>query len=196
VEPLVEEITLTSGASFPTVESVVYLNFGKERTNARARLVSLIGPTVYQLTSTNAFPTTDFPYQVTLSQGTAIEEVVDVIANNTMLDQLTFATTPLNNHFLWVPSIAAPYVTFTAGTPETVTYLNRTGNVLELAQPTLLQSRHTVGERVMLSPSDSKPATDGNDYAFLFPPDPAGCLRLMFELVRAAGVQIEFLTDR
>lgn len=190
VEKLVENLELpapAAGLGFPN-SGIIYINFGNERYSVRSRIVTVVSPTVYELRSTDEFPTTDFPYQVILGQGLPTEELVDVSANNTGLDELTVST-PVFTHF------EGEYITFISGRSEVVEYQDIDGVNLMLDPPQVL-GKHTVGESVMLSPSLSNPSTDGYDYPFYLPADPLRCVRTMFEIVRAAGVTVTIIGDR
>lgn len=190
VEKLAESLTLSTGAglTFPN-SGTVYLNFGKEKVNARQKLTA-VGPTVLGFADTSSFPTVGYPYKIVIAEGTPGEEVAFVNNNDTGTNELTISSAPSTT-----PTIGQ-YVTFTAGTPTTVTYVDKDVDVLEFAVPTSLPSGYTLAERVTLTSGPSEPDDEGNDYAFLLPPSVAGCLEFMFDLVRAAGVEIVFITNR
>ncbi len=188
VEKLVEIIPLASGTSFPG-NGEVYLNFGKEKIDVRQRVVSSTA-TVITLSNTSIFPTTGFPYKITVMQGLPTEQVAFVTANDTGLNTLTVSAS-LDN----TPS-TDDYVEFYAGTPTTVNYIDKDGDDLELSVPIRLTSGYTLGERVTLVSGVSSPEDEGNDYAFLMPPSILACLEFLFELVRAAGVEVVFITNR
>lgn len=190
VEKLTDELTLGSGEGllFPD-NGTVHINFGKERINARQKIVSAT-PTSITFQDSSVFPQSDFPYKITVAEGLPTEEVAFVIANSTGSDTLTLSTAMANT-----PS-AGSYVEFTAGDPVVLDYVDRDGDVLELATLTSFPSGYTEGERVTLSGGFSDPELQGNDYAFLLPPTIADCLEFLFDLVRAAGIEVVFITDR
>ena len=189
VELLTEEIDLVSGVGFPTTGGSIIINFGKERVNVRSKITTVVSPTIYEFADTSIFPTTDFPYQIVLGEGLAIEELVNVTANDTGLNRLTLTAAPVNTHAV------DEYVEFIAGAAEEITYIDRDGVTLEFATGLVL-GKHTIGERVMLSPATSTPRSDGFSYPFLMPPDFNICLKNLFDFVRAAGIEIEFISDR
>lgn len=190
IDPLLDEIELTSGSGFPTTGGSFWINFGKARVNARATLSSIVGPTVYALSSTDDFPTTDYPYRAVVGEGTANEEIASVTGNDTALDRLTFASAPANAHADGVN------IRYLSGDPETLTYVDRDLNTLVFGGPTLFSSKHTIGESVTYSPGVSIPPTDGSGYPLLMPPDFYAFVKLLLDLVRAAGVKVQFITNR
>ena len=188
VEYLSESVTLSSTVGFNQIDGAALLNFGRGRVDARQRIASVISPTVFQLVTTEFFPTTGFPYQVVLSPGRSTQELIQVSANNVSLNQLTFASTPANIHSAGsVPF--GNYVEFSTGDQEVIEYQDVDTNDLILNPPQVLQ-KHTVGEVVVKTSEFSNPRLDGFSYAFLLPPDLLICVREMFELVRAAGIKV------
>lgn len=189
VEPLVESIELSSVVGFPD-EGTVWVNFGKERINVRARITSVVSPTILEFADSSLFPTTDFPYRIVVGEGLPQEEIAFVSANNTGLNQLTMSSALVGTFAV------GDYVEFTAGTPTVLDYNDIDSTTLNLTTPQVLSSGFTEGEVVTLSPGPSAPDIDGNDFPFLMPANPAACVELLLEFVRAAGVEIVFLTDR
>jgi len=88
------------------------------------------------------------------------------------------------------------YVEFISGDPVTVDYDDKDTNTLNFTSSEIFPTGFTDGESVILSTGFSSPDPDGLDYPFLMPPDPARCVELLLELIRGAGIQIEFLTDK
>jgi hypothetical protein len=190
VEVLLDEIEVASGAQFPvTGGGYLWLNFGKEVLNQRQRITVNVAANILELATTDDFPTTGFPYRVVVSEGRPEEEYGFVTANNTGTDRLTFTPALVNTH------LVNSYVRFVSGTPESLAYDSISGTTISIAQRTF-DTRHIIGERVMYSPQASVPNVQGSDYAFLLPPDPAGVLSVLVELVRAAGIEVVFLSDR
>lgn len=193
VEFLTAKISLTSAVGFGATGGFLYLNFGNSLISARSRYSAKVSPPlafpiVYQFDDTSAFPTTNFPYQITLGQGTGSEEFIDVSANNTGLNQLTFVTAPAKIHY----SGSAPFGEFSefvAGDPILIEYQDVDSNDIILSPPQVI-GKHTVGEAVTVSGEYSSPRTDGFSYPFLLPPDAFKSVTTMFDLVRAAGIQV------
>jgi hypothetical protein len=189
VERPYSQISITGAAAFPTVETNVWLNFGKGRINSRAVYETTIAPTILEFDDTSTFPTTDYPYPVRLSAGTYNEETMFVSNNNVGANRLTFTAAPVLTHN------KGDYVTFTAGAPAVITYNRRIGASLIFDEP-VYPGHYTTGETVIYSPGMSEPRDDGWSYQFFLPPDPALCLRSVLDLVRAAGVKVEVMTER
>ena len=190
VERLYDSVTVTNGAAFPTEPASVWINFGHGRISTRSRILSFPAANVVALSNTATFPTTDYPYPVTLTQGGFNAEVMFVTNNDTALNELTLSANPVLTHN------AGEYVSFEAGAPEVVEYQSRTGNVLRFSEPVAFPTRHTDGETVTYSPGESEPNDDGIGYQFFLPPDPALCLRSVLDLVRAAGIEVLAVTER
>ena len=192
VEKTVPTVDLNTGdgAFFPNA-GVFYINFGNERLSARARITAVPGGSLLDFADTSVFPTTDFPYIIKVGEGKSNEEFAFVTGNNTGLNRLTLSAA-LSGTFS-----PGDYVEFEAGTPIALTYTDRDGDTLELSDATtVLPSVYTQGERILLSPSLSVPSEDGNDYAFLLPPTAEVCLTVLFDLIRAAGIEVIFLEDK
>jgi hypothetical protein len=191
VHAFVSEIDVGAALTgFSAVGGWLWVNFGKEMIDVRQRITTITSPTSYTLASTANLPTSGYPYQIILSEGQANEEKVFVINNNTGTNTLTFqAPGAVNTH------VVDEYAQFIAGDPEAVAYSSTaTGpNRVVFSPPILLDTRHLAGERVMYSPAISQSHTDGSSYGFKMPPDPSGCLSVMFELVRAAGIQVKVI---
>ncbi len=186
VEYGTEELPLGTGegTNFPD-EGKVYINFGKERINVRQKIVSATATTLV-MSNSSLFPTAGFPYKITVGQGAYNEEVATVTANDTGTDTLTVDT--MTGTFL-----ADQYVEFIAGTPATVDYTDKDGDSLVLGEPTYLDSKYTAGERVMLTNGLSTSEIDGSSFAFRMPPDRTLSLASLIDMVRAAGVEVEFI---
>lgn len=173
--------------TFPSAGGWLWLNFGKEILNVRKRITVITSATSYVLMSTADLPTSGYPYQLILSDGQFSEEPVFVTNNNTSTNTLTFQSPgALSTHNV------GEYASFISGDPESIEYETKEASPdrLVFSTPVLLQSGHLVGERVMYSPEVSESHSDGSSYGFKLPPDVASCLTTMFEMVRAAGIQV------
>ena len=120
VEKTVPTLDLASAAGFPNAGEV-YINFGKERTNVRARITA-VGASTLDFADSSVFPTTDFPYQIVVGEGLAAEEFASVTANDTGLNRITVSA-PFSGTFS-----AGDYVEFQAGTPISLEYIDVDGN--------------------------------------------------------------------
>lgn len=190
VQPLITEIDMVAlPAGFPVTGGFAWINFGKEIIDQRKRIASITNATHYVLSSTALFPTSGYPYQVILGDGTLNEERVFVTNNNTGTNTLTFAAPgALKTHAV------AQYVRFFSGEPEVVEFTTTQTsptNALIIDPPLVLESGHLVGERVIYSPAVSASRADGSSFGFKLPPDPTACVTALLELVRAAGVRVD-----
>lgn len=188
VQPLITLIPMAAlPAGFPTTGGFAWINFGKEIIDQRQRIASITDATHYVLRSTALFPTTNYPYEVILAEGTHSEERVFVTNNNTGTNTLTFAAPgALNTHAV------AQYVQYRSGDPEVVEFSSTetSPNALVVDPPVTLDGGHLVGERVMFSPGISQSNLDGSSFGFKLPPDPTACVTALLELVRTAGVLV------
>lgn len=188
VSPYISELRVSPApTNFPTTDGFVWLNFGKEILDVRKRIITITSPVSYTLSSTVDLPTSGYPYQIILGDGLFNEEKVFVTNNNPGTGVLTFAAPgAVNAHSL------LEYARFISGTPEVTEYRSKAvaPDRLVFITPQLFESRHIVGERVMLSTAISASHEDGSSYGFKLPPDPGGCLTTLFEFVRAAGIKV------
>lgn len=184
ITPYVSQLTLTSGAGFPTDKGVVLLNFGKGIVNSKSKLVSKPSATVYAYTSTAHFPTTNYPYIVKLSAGTTVEESIRVSNNNTGTNRLTFSTTPVNTH------VAGRYTTFVSGDQETLDYTSRLGNIIYFSTPILLDTKHNIGESLTSSPAISQSRKNGWGFGLKIPYSLQFMWQSFLDSARAAGIEV------
>lgn len=189
IEILINSMTVVDGSFFPLSGGTIWVNYGFNRVSARSRVTGIAGP-IFALTSTVAFPTINFPYQIILGEGLATQEVAYVIANNTGLGQLTLSAATINSHS------SGEYISFMAGIPETLEYTSRTGNVLNFSPSVIPESLHTIGELVTYSPGISIPPVSGFGYSLKMPPDIRAALQYIFDLGRAAGIKVIIINNR
>lgn len=190
VQPLISEIDMVAlPAGFPVTGGFAWINFGKEIIDQRKRIASIGSPTSYVLSSTARFPTSGYPYQVIVGEGTHNEERLFVTNNNTGTNTLTFqAPGAVKTH------VVGQYVRFLSGDPEVVEFTTTQTTptiALIIDPPQVLDSGHLVGERVLYSPAVSASRADGSSFGFKLPPDPTACVTALLELVRAAGVRVD-----
>lgn len=189
VELLISDIDVASGVPFPTDGGWVWINFGKEVLNQLVDITNVVSASILELSSTNNFPASNFPYRVIVSEGRPEQEFAFVSANDTGTNRLTFSPSLSNTHQV------GSLVRFISGEPIALEYNSRSGNTLNISTR-IFDTKHVVGERVIFSPKESVPSINGTDYAFLLPPDPGRCLSLLFDLVRGAGIEIVFLSSK
>jgi hypothetical protein len=192
VEAITTQLELAAGTGilFPDDGGTVWLNFGREQHDIRTRITNVVSPTLLEFATTSQFPTTGYPYLITVGQGLPQQEYAWVTNNDTTLNQLTLASALVGTF------VAKDYVEFYAGSPVTAAYFDRDTDTLDLSSATIFETGHRVGENLIYSPSESVPSIYGTDYAFLMPPNPAATLEILIEFVRAAGVEVLFLADR
>jgi hypothetical protein len=182
VEVLHDEITVVDTTGFPTTGSDIILNFGKGVIDYTDTLTVAASPSdvVLSFTSTDPFPDTIGLYEVTVNPGGGeFEEKVVVSFNNTTLDTLTIDGPGLvNSHPIGTK------VTFSSSVEEIVTYTSVDG------------ATHSPTETVIRSTALSTPGTDGYGFPFRMPSDLLFRIEFLFDLIRAAGVQVTIIEQR
>lgn len=194
VHPIYSEFDVVLGTGFETEAGQLVLNYATALPSARARLASAVaaGGGTLTLTSSDAFPgAAHVPYYVVLGAGTYNQEVVRITANNTGTEQLTVDATRLCKY----AHAAGDWVEFVAPETEFVEFDSRSGNTFRFSPSIVLNSNHIVGEAVSAA-QESAPDSTGTDFPLRMPPDVVTRLRFLFDLVRAAGVEVVFITTR
>lgn len=79
---------------------------------------------------------------------------------------------------------------------EDFAYTSRTGNTLAFATPFIPTIPHDAGVDVMASRGYSTPDPEGYGFPLRMPLDPAEVLQFLIDLVRAAGVRVQFIHHR
>lgn len=193
VEVAYDSVAVTSVASFPE-SGFVIVNPNTQRMDAKSKLDTTVtvGSTAVPVDSTDSFPpTSSAPYKVRLGKGKFTEEIVTVSANNTGTDTLTITHGARYQHNV------GELVEFLTGQPQVLEYTSvGPGNVLQLSSSVVVESDHHAGEGVVLSLATSDPDRLGYDFAFRMPPDVLVRIRFLFDLVRAAGVQVSVINKR
>jgi len=213
VAPLVNELLVSpSPSSFPTANGWIILNFGKEIPNFRKKITAITGLSSLEIEYfiADGETPTDLPagtfavgdqYQLIVGDGLYTEQKMfvqsnfitstAVIGGQLRKNSITFASS-------LDPAVAVgQYVRFISGDAEAVEYQVKDSvpDRLVFSTSVVFGSRHLVGERVIYSPALSQSNADGSSFGFKLPPDPAGCSRSIVELLRAAGVQVTFITQ-
>ena len=195
VEPLVSQLRVLDAAQFPATSGTLFLNFGKGRLDVRTRIATVVNPTTIEFADSSIFPQVTGPgYYIQVGVGLPHQETKLVTLNDTGTDRLTVSPALVGTF------VAGDYVEFKAGTPVTLSFDDTdtlpAPDAIDLTTPTVLPSGYTHGESVLFSAGFSQSSNTGYDFPFLMPPDAAACLRLVMDLVRAAGVEVIFLSDR
>lgn len=195
VRPLYTQATLSlGGTDFSAEEAYAFFNFGNAVTKAQSRIASAVsaGATTAVLTSTADFPTTGYPYVVVVDVGAGPlrEEHLHVTNNNTGTNTLTFSHATVFNHEV------ARLVEFRPGAEETIGYTSRVGAVLNFDPYLMIEDTHYEMESLAPTVSTGHPRRDGYDFPLRLPVTAEDKLRYVIDLVRAAGIEVTFITSR
>lgn len=192
IQPQISAFDLTSAAGLDTTGGTVILNFGHQQLNVELPITVArsAGDTVLTFADSSAYPTS-YPFKVIMSPGTAVEESVLVTANSGT--QLTIGggtfglknAHPIGADVRWVP-----------GNQEELEYDSISGNALSFSPAIVLEYEHSIDEPVIDSSVTSDPKTNGYDFPFRMPPDIRERLEFLFDLLRAAGVEVDVIDAR
>lgn len=182
---LTSTLTLLAPGTLPAEGGDIVLNFGKSDTVGSALITVSASAGSTSITAAHSFQGTDF--SVVLSPGRSVEETVHVTS-------VGFNLLNLANPLKYAHP-AGHSVELRFGATEIVSYTSVSGTTVNLTGPTAFSSHHQPFESVILS-SNSTPPIDGTGYALKLPASSREKLALLLELVRAAGVQVRFITRR
>jgi hypothetical protein len=188
IEKIVNTVDVVSASSFPS-SGVIWLNFGSGRPNVRQKISTVISSSILEFDSTSAFPTTGYPYQITVGQGIPQQEYALVTDNDTTLKQLTLQS-PLVGSFS-----DGQYVEYHSGDPITVPYNDKGTTSFTFTDDIIFDTLHDIGESIIYSPGLCLPADDGTGYGFHMSPEPVKIFANLIKLIRAAGVKV-FINDQ
>lgn len=155
-----------------------------------------VGAASCQVEDGSGFPTANF--WVVVGRGTRIEEILEVAsrAGNVLTFAAGTSGDPVHLH------ADGEWIEYLPGETEQISYETiETGGANErlvfneelgyyFAYP------HFSGEGVNFSTQQAIPGTDGNDYPFYLPSSWEDRLQFIFDLARAAGVQVVVSSDR
>lgn len=189
--PLVSEVSLLSTTGFNSTGSVL-LNFGRNKTLWQSGLSAPVasGATSFIVADGSGFPSGGGggEFVLTIDKGLPTEErvvAINRIGNNVAIDfGLRYA------------HAVGSLVGWDQGEPEQLFYSSVSGNTLVLTAPTVLQSSHAASELAVESVASSDPKRNGFDFPLRLPPDPITRLRYLIDLIRAAGIQVEIISQR
>lgn len=187
IELLYNEIPIAYSGGFDLISGTLSINYLNEFIKSSKSLVTSVaaGAASLVLTDTSMFPTTGYPYPITLGAGTFNEEIVFVSFNNTGTNTLSLTVVTKFAH------TAGVKVVFTPGITEDLTYSSIIGNSVRFSNPVVLKYNHYSGESVLATRSFvSTVKTNGYDFPLRMPVNPAFQLEYLIDLVRAAGVQV------
>ena len=191
--PLYSSLPVADVTGLPTAGGEVYFNFGNNRIRAEATLTVATTPftTTLSLSDTSIFPggsPSAFPFVITINPGSVNEEVVEVIANDEVLNELTLASPA----WRW-PHAIGTLVSFTSGTETSFAYQAISGSSLEFTPSDTFAQTFYSGTTVTLSPGPDIPQVTGYDFPLTLPSDVEAALAAILNLVRAAGVLVVFI---
>jgi hypothetical protein len=195
VRPLYTELTLAlGGTDFSAVAAEAVWNFGSGRLPASGRIDGAIvaGAGSVVLDDTSDFPTTGYPYVVYLDVGAGPlkEERLHVTNNNPGTNTLTFSHVTVFGHD------DARLVEFRPGAAEVISYTSRTGAVLDFTPYLVIENTHYEMELLAPSVGTGYPRDNGFDFPLRLPVTVEDRVRFMIDLVRAAGVEVTFVSKR
>lgn len=190
VEVLYDTITLASTTGFPSAGGSVFLNFGSNQLGAESEVDTAITATdtVITLTDSSAFPTT-YPYEVVVDVGAGEREERVLVTNNDGVQDLTVSAMRFNHD-------TGVKVAFYAGTQQRLTYSSVSGSDLVFNAPFTLSTTHSPGESVVQSSQLSSSSPNGYDFPLRMPTDLLFRIEFLFDLIRAAGVQVAIIEQR
>lgn len=196
VEPAISSFDVASAAGLSLTGGNIILNpaNGVESVLDTLSADLTAGSWTVQLVDSSIFPT-DFPYVVTLSKGTSIEEKALVTGNNTGLDQLTLNDGLYGVQFSHTTANVAEII-WEPGAQETVEYDSVAGTTLSFSPAIVLQSTHSPSEVVVDSSVKSDPRQDGYDFPLRMPVDIRARIDFLWDLIRAAGVRVTIIDTR
>jgi hypothetical protein len=194
-QPFLGSITLDSGVGLDTDGGNVIFNFGNGSLPAEAVIDSGVtaGDTTISVASSDAFPAPTSRFVAIIGVGTPAEEKVLVNANNTGIDQFTLGD---GTHGVQYDHAISETVRFEPGLPEDVEFSEVDTNILRFDPEIVLQYTHYPVETVIDSSATSDPADNGYDFPFRMPIDIFVRLQYLLDIVRAAGIQVELITQR
>ena len=192
IEEIRTSINVASSVGFPSVGDFSILNFASRFRPVESRLIAnvSVGGTTLSLESTDAFPTSGFPYFVTIGVDNTIVEYRQVSANSTGLDQLTISTgvSFVHNKGEWVR--------FETGPQDTIEFTGVAAGLLLFSPGIRFQNQHLKNEPVSLSGIEAIPSRIGFDFPFKLPSSWRDRLEFLFDLARAAGVEVIVIFDK
>jgi hypothetical protein len=189
LEPYVSSFDVDDAGSLDVTGGTVLVNFGWGASPVTTTVASAVtsGDTTVTVASGSSLPVTG-NYVVVLGPGTTSEE--RVVVSSVTGDDLTvvfgvFNDQPVGTLVQWFP-----------GEPTTLNYSSISSNTIVLDNPIVLQSPYSVEVSVIDSSASSDPVETGYDFPFRLPPDTAAQFRLLIDWIRAAGVQVEIITQK
>jgi len=194
VEEMRTSIQVASLSGVPANGGIMLINSGDARVPTSNQLAADIsaGVTSVTLRSSDSFPTS-YPYFVEIDPDTNVSELRQVSNNNTGTEVLTFSPALKYAH----PKGA--WVRYYPGSEERIDFTTVETSpdriVFEDGDGVALSEPHLSGSNIVLSAVESLPGHDGFDYPFYLPSSWADRINYIFDRGRAAGVEIEVISD-
>ena len=193
VEEIRTRIDVVSAATLPPAGDAVLLNFGSIKTVVDSRLVADYAAAVGALTlvDSSLFPVAGYPYIVEIGVDCEVFEKLTVTAN--VANVLTLGSNTLYKHK------KGEWVQYRPGVLERATYTSTvTGGPERLlfSDGVTFADSHLKGEVVSLDNRVSLPSKYGTDFPLYVSSSWEDRLRYLFDLGRAAGVQIVIIDDK
>jgi hypothetical protein len=194
-QPFLGSITLDSGVGLDTDGGDVIFNFGLGTLPVEAVIDAGVsaGDTTISVDSSDIFPAPTSRFVAIIGVGTSNEEKVLVNANNTGTDVFTLGD---GTHGVQYAHAIGEIVRFEPGLQEDVEFSEVDTNILRFDPEIVLQYTHYPVETVIDSSAISDPADNGYDFPFRMPIDIFVRLQYLLDIVRAAGIQVELITQR
>lgn len=188
VAPVHSSLNLASGTSF-TQEGKIILNFGDCVPDKSTTLAASVsdGDTTLTLSNDDGIPTA--PFILVIDEGKSNEE--RVMVTDTGASPIRTIDYPFT-----MPHASAAKVQYYAGKKEVLDYDSISGDTLSFTNGVVLQYTHSPGEMVSLSTGYSTPRIDGYSFPLRMPWDSTERIRFALDLVRAAGVKLNFISRK
>lgn len=187
IQPIVTSINVTDASDFTNTGKIL-LNHGNVYSSIELKVDTIDGT---GFTTATSVKLPQEPFFIKVRPGTAYEEVIpvkDFDGSNT----ISWVYAPRKDST--IPDIEpGDTILFEAGQPEEFTYASKVSNTkLSFANGIKPKYNHYILEPITLIKKTSIPAQNADDYQFFLPSDLGERLRAFIEIVRAAGVEVEF----
>jgi hypothetical protein len=193
VEELRSYITVASAAAaeFDTAGGFLKLNFGRDKIVVRSQLAATYAAGVAAIVVDDGSLMPAANFSIILGEG--IREAESFIVSTRVGNTLNLPTVTIYPHRI------GEWVAYLPGEPEEVYYTSKTTGGLErfnFSPSIVFANRHLVNEPVAASRTVAIPSKYGTDYPFYLPSSWADRLKFIFDLARAAGVEVVIVSDR